>query len=180
MIKLFLTIISAFLVGVFCFAIYNNWIIFRYPSYKSEVKAFVSRIKVDKKQVELVYWHNKKWNKEKISMLWTADKAANIQYLVNNWLNLLDEEQVMNKKVSLQTVLMASCNNKAYLSFDRNPFGQNSSTHKKLMWVESLLKTLRENEVALQSVYFLVHHQIMQDYNLDFSKPWPIYGFLNS
>jgi len=110
-------------------------------------------------------------------MLWTGDKATNIQYLLQSWLSLLDEEQAMKKKVSIQAVLLASSDTQAYLSFDRNPFGQDDSTYDKLMWLEGLLKTLRENEIKLQGVYFLVHHQTMDDYHLDFSNPWPMYGF---
>jgi len=127
----------------------------------------------------LQYWHKKKWNKEKIDLLWTNDKAKNIQYLINSWLALLDQEDVMPKKVSLQAVLLSSCANIAYLSFDRNPFSENSTTYEKLMLIEGLLKTVRENDVKLQSVHFLVHHQIMGDYHLDFSNPWPIHGFLS-
>ena len=135
-------------------------------------------MKVAKKDVWLMYWHNKKWNKEKIQILWSNDKAKNIQYLVSSWLNLLEEELVIKKKISLQTVLLTSSGNIAYLSFDRNIFSRKYSTHEKLMLIEGLLKTIRENDITLQGIYFLVHHQIMDDYHLDFSNPWPLYGFL--
>ncbi|MFC1841775.1 hypothetical protein ACFLYA_01765 [Candidatus Dependentiae bacterium] len=174
---IFLAII-AFFSGALFFAVYNSWIIFQFPSHTSEVYHQISSMKAEKKDFWLMYWQNKKWNKEKISLLLSGDKAKNIQYLVNSWLNLLDEEKVMDKKVSLQTVLLSSCKSQAYLSFDRNPFEKKLTTYDKLMWIESLLKTLRENDIRLQSVYFLVHHQILQDYHLDFSNPWPMYGFL--
>jgi len=172
-------VIASFIFGSLFFSIYHGWIIVRYPSYKSEVKQSLRSMKSSKKKVLLEYWHKKKWNKEKIDLLWTDDKSKNIQYLINSWLTLLDEEGAMKKKVSLQAILLSSSGNKAYLSFDRNPFSKGCLTFDKLMWIESLLKTLRENGVQLQSVYFLVHHQIMEDYHLDFSNPWPICGFLN-
>jgi len=175
----FVIVISVcFLFGFFFFAFYNGLIILRYPSYRAEVEQFIENMKVDKKKVFLFYRNKKKWNKEKVYLLWTNDKAKNIEYLINSWLTLLDEERVMKKRVSLQTVLLASSLQKAYLSFDRNPFSSDSPTHEKWMWVEGLLKTLRENDIDLQTVYFLVHHQIMDDYHLDFSNPWPICGFL--
>jgi len=174
--------IITFLLGLLFFAFYNNWIIFYYPSYKAEVSRQIRSMKTTKKELCLMYWHHKKWNKEKVNLLWSGDKSQNIQYLLNSWLNLLDEEQVVTKRVSLQTVLISSSGQQAYLSFDRIPFSKKSSTYEKLMWIEGLLKTIRENNINIQSVYFLVHHQIMKDYHLDFSdfsNPWPTYGFLD-
>jgi len=170
--------VTTFFSGMLFFAIYNEWILFSYPSYKVEVNQQINHMKVDKKDVWLMYWHNKKWCKEKVNLLWSDDTSQNIHYLVSSWLNLLDEELVIKKKVSLQAVLLASSGNIAYLSFDRNIFSSKNSTHEKLMLIEGLLKTIRENEIKLQGVYFLVHHQIMEDYHLDFSNPWPLYGFL--
>jgi hypothetical protein len=101
-----------------------------------------------------------------------------MQYLINAWLTLLDEENVMSKKVTLQSALM-SAHGHLYVSFDRNPFDENSPTYDTWMWIEGLLKTIRENEPSIQSVHFLVHHHPMEDNHLDFSNPWPITGFLN-
>jgi len=179
--KYFLGIlISSFMLGGLFFLLYHGWLIIRYPSYKTEAKQCLRNMKSSKRKIVLEYWHKKKWNKEKIDLLWTGDKSKNIQYLINSWLTLLDEEDAMKKKISLQAVLLSASGNKAYLSFDRNPFSKGCSTFEKLMWIESLLKTLRENEIQLQSIYFLVHHQIMEDYHLDFSNPWPINGFLQN
>jgi len=167
-----------FFSGMLFFSIYNEWIVFSCPSYKVEVERQIRSMKIAKKDVWLMYWHNKKWSKEKINLLWSDDKSQNIQYLVSSWLNLLDEEMVIKKRVSLQTVALALYGNIAYLSFDRNIFSSKNSTHEKLMLIEGLLKTIRENDIKLQGIYFLVHHQIMEDYHLDFSNPWPLYGFL--
>jgi len=179
-ITIIIVTISTFLLGMLFFAVYNEWIIFSYPSYKKEVGQQIDSMKMDKKDVWLLYWDKKKWKKEKINLLWTDDPAKNIQYLVSSWLTLLDQEHVMRKKVSLQTVLISSSGVQAYLSFDRVPFSSEASTYEKLMWIEGILKTIRENDIELQKVMFLVHHQVLQDYHLDFSNPWPIYGFLAS
>jgi hypothetical protein len=45
--------------------------------------------------------------------------------------------------------------------------------------IEGLLKTLRENDIKIQRIHFLLHHQPLVDYHLDFSHPWPLEGFLN-
>ena len=174
-----ITVITFFF-GILFFAFYNKWLIVSIPSYKTGVADQVARMKPEKKEVSLFYWHNKKWNKETVSLLWSEDLSKNIKYLVNSWLNLLEEEAIMKDRVRNQTVLLSSSLTQAYLSFDRNLLHKESSTHKKLMLIEGLLKTMRENNIELQSIYFLVHHEIMQDYHLDFSNSWPIYGFLHS
>jgi hypothetical protein len=86
----------------------------------------------------------------------------------------------MEKKVSLQSVVPSPSGVEAYISFDRNPFTKNQSTYEKFMWIEGLLKTVRENGIQLQSIYFLVHHQPLTDFHLDFSNAWPISGFIQT
>jgi hypothetical protein len=63
------------------------------------------------------------------------------------------------------------------LSFDRSPFPTEWTTYEQWMWIESLLKTVRDNDIRIQRIRFLVHHQELIDYHLDFSNPWPIIGF---
>jgi len=169
---------SCFLAGALFFAVYNRWIVFLYPSYVGQMKQAAGNMKFAKKDVMLTYWHKRKWHKEKINLLWSIDTSENLLYLLRSWLNLLDEDNVMKKKVGLQAVLLSASGQQAYLSFDRHPFGKEDSTYQKLMWIEGLLRTVCENDIKLQSVYFLVHHHIMEDYHLDFSNPWPVYGFL--
>jgi len=84
----------------------------------------------------------------------------------------------MEKKITVQTVLLSTSDQVAYLSFDSDPLSKESSTFDKWMLIEGLLKTIRENSVRLQQIQLLVHHQLMQDPHLDFSKPWPVDGFL--
>lgn len=169
-----------FLAGFLFFGFYNNWIIFFLPSYNVENFGQSGGMRLEKRDVYLHYWNNKKWNNEQINVLWMPDNnAENIKYLVGGLLNLLEEEKVTKYKVTLQSVLISSSGQQAYLSFDRNPLAQDCSTYEKLMFIEGILKTIRENNINIQGVYFLVHHQVMQDYHLDFSASWPIRGFLS-
>ena len=48
------------------------------------------------------------------------------------------------------------------------------------MRIEGILKTIRENNNAIQTVRFLVHHQPLRDTQLDFSFSWPVQGFCKS
>jgi len=168
---------ACFTLGTLFLAYYQGWIIMRYPAQKTEVAQTSASFRARKKKVNLIFWYHDKWNIETVDILETNDQAQTLQHLINSWLTLLDEEQIMSKKVTLQS---ASLDTTAYLSFDRNPFDEQSTTHQKWLWVESLLKTIRDNDITVQNIRFLVHHQIMQDNHLDFSNPWPITGFLTT
>jgi hypothetical protein len=91
-----------------------------------------------------------------------------------------DEEQIMKEKICLQSVSLAINERDAVISFDRVPFNDQSSCFEKWMWVEGLLKTIKESGLILQSIRFLVHHQELVDTHLDFSNPWPGNGLLNA
>lgn len=173
----FILSLSFFALGLLYFMHNQGWLIVRFPSYKTEIQQIANGLRTHKKRVRLIFWHNKKWYTEQVDILQTEDNAQTVQHLINSWLTLLDEETIMGKKVTLQSALI-SPNGLLYLSFDRNPFNEKNSTHTKWMWVEGLLKTMRENNISLQNIRFLVHHQTMQDGHLDFSNPWPIAGFL--
>jgi len=155
----------------------QGWIVFCFPSCNAEAHKTMNRLRTTKKKVKLLFWHNKKWQSESIEILQTDHETEIIQQLINNWLNLLDDEGIMQKKVTIQSVLL-SPKKQLYVSFDRNPFDAKQSAQEKLIWIEGLLKTIRENGVSFQNIHFLVHHQTLQDYHLDFSNSWPMSGFL--
>jgi hypothetical protein len=166
-----------FIFGFLFFAFYNNWIILFLPSYNIESVDKKTSVKQEKRDVALYFWKDKRWNKEEINLLWSKDNdAENIKYLINGWLNLTEEESHI-PAANLQSVLISSSGQQAYLSFDRNPLPQEGPVYDKLMFIEGILKTIRENGVNIQGVFFLAHHQIMRDYHLDFSKAWPVNGF---
>lgn len=171
-------LITSFILGLLTFAFYQSWIVVRWPVYAKNKKLTTI---TNKKTFKLIYWHDDNWHTEDVGSIWSANNTEqNIQYLVNNWLSLLEEEKVMPIKVTLQSVMLSPSGNQAFLSFDRQPFNLESSTLKKLMWIEGLLRTLKQNMVTVQSVHFLVHHAHMDDDHLDFSFAWPLEGFLQS
>jgi len=169
--------IPFFILGMLFLAYNRGWIILRFPSYRHEVTQTAQNLRAHKKKVKLAFWHNKRWHSEAVEILQTEDEAHTLQHLINSWLTLLDEDKIMEKKVTLQSALL-SPNKEAYLSFDRNPFDEKNTTYEKWMWIEGLLKTIKQAGIQTQSIHFLVHHQPMQDYHLDFSNPWPLSGFL--
>jgi hypothetical protein len=166
--------LCCFIGGLGFYAISKQWLIIHYPRQTQVVRNET----VEKKKVWLWYWHQEKWKSEQVDLIWSSHKAKTIKYLIDSWLNLLDEEKITSKKVSLQTALLSPSEQDVYLSFDRNPFTKEQATIDKWFWIEGLLKTIRDNGISLQGVYFLVHHQPLHDYHLDFSNAWPALGFL--
>ncbi len=169
--------------GALFYAIHQEWLFFFCPhtscikSQKSAADNGESFSVAARKKAVLLFWRHDRWTKEQQDLVWPADKAQAITYLLNSWFTLLAEEQITEQKVTVQTVLLANNGTQALISFDRNPFAKESSTFDKWLFLEGLLKTIRENEVPLETVVFLVRHQPLRDYQLDFTNPWPIGGF---
>lgn len=168
----------AFCTGIVFFMIYNQWLIVHFNM--GSAHNYNKELIVEKKPLRLHFWHNNKWHHEDVELLWSTDTAQNIIYSVNRWLSLLDEEAIHLKKVILQTVTLSASGNIAYLSLDRYPFERESSTYEKYMFIEGLLKTLREQHIRITHLQLLVHHKPLDDYHLDFSHPWPLKSFLEA
>lgn len=165
-----------FFLGIIFFLLYQEWLIIHFSlgrkSYQSE-----SSKQFEKKHLGLYFWKHNRWHKEEIEILWSQNKVETLTHIVNRWLSVADEEEALPKRVGLQNVLLSESENNVYFSFDQNPFSKESSTYEKYMIIEGILKTLRESGLKLANVHFLVHHKPIRDYHLDFSQPWPIYGF---
>lgn len=168
----------ALLAGGIMVAIHYDWLILRLPNKNLALKKTNVTGTIQRKKVSLSFWKNHKWHRENSDILVSDDLATTLEHLINAWLAILDEEQVMDKKVALQAVLLTQADH-AYISFDRSPFTKEAPTWDKLVWIEGLLKTIRENWGKIRQIQFLVHHKPLQDYHLDFSNPWPIQGFLS-
>ena len=165
------------LAGILLYALTNEWIIIRFPFHQTP-STFSDKQIIERKKVRLIFWHEKKWLSEDEEMIWTQKPVEDLTHILNRWLTLLDEEEIMGKKVTIQSVAINHSGNQAYISFDQNPFEMEDSTFTKWMWIEGLLKTIRYNNIHIQGCYFLVHHNMLYDDHLDFSHPWPLEGFL--
>ena len=167
--------LAALVIGCTMALYYRGNIIFSFNSPAASL--YASTVPIAKKQIKLFFWRRNSWKHENSELLVGSDIAAASAAIVNKWLTLLDEEGVMIKKVTVPAVLMGASGNELYLSFDRYPFDKESSAYEKWMWLEGLLKTLRENGITTARIYFTVQHKPLRDYHLDFSNPWPINGF---
>lgn len=172
--KLIITGSCAFLLGIFLFAYHQEWLIIRMPQIGI---SRATTIKI-KKPITIHFWHDNRWHTEKQDLLWSNDPADNMYYLITNWLNTLDSEDITSNKISLQTAIISPSGNDAYLSFDHNPLQPEWSTFEKWMWIEGILKTIREQQLPIHSVYILVNHKPLIDRHIDGTHSWPISGFL--
>lgn len=180
--KLCITAILCALSGMLWYSLQQRWLIINIPGYSSvdTIDPLALPLVPQQKNVLLFFWAHQAWHQENTQIVWNEYKAQNMYYLINSWLSLLDDEKLIPKKVSLQAAMFNPSNTELYLSFDRSLFYKESSTYEKWMLIESLLKTLRENDATTHTVRLLIHHQPMTDPHLDFSSGWPIGGFLNT
>lgn len=167
-----------FFCSIFYFAYNQQWIIVKNPFYAHNEKHTIEQIMTQKKKIKHFFWHQDAWRQEIVEILWSDEKGHALSSLITSWLTILDEEKINLKKISLQSVAISSTKQEVFCSFDRNPFNKQQSTFEKLLWIEGLMKSIRESGIKIQSVRFLVHHQPLTDTHLDFSNAWPVEGFL--
>ncbi len=167
-----LTVIS-FCVGILLFAHQYEYLIIRLPQKTTTIHQLIET----KKTVVMHYWKDHQWHKETQEMIWSQNMVQNIQRLLNYWLRLLEEYDIINKHITIQSVAIAPNEQNLFVSFDRNPLLKNWSIFHKWMFVEGLLQTIRSNTDHLLAILFLIRHQKLTDMHLDFSHPWPIIGY---
>jgi N-acetylmuramoyl-L-alanine amidase len=173
------SITISFCIGILFFVLYQQWFILN-PALFAQEKSSISSSALEKKIIALIYYDNESWKSEDKEIIWSPITEKNATYILQSWLNLLDEESLITKKTNIQTTLLSPSKKELYISFDRPPFRQEDDTHTKHILLESILATLRNSPLGIESVHFLVHHQPMQDDQLDFSRPWPVSGYLET
>jgi len=169
---------GAFIIGLITCAYLNNWIIIRLP-YRSNVnEQWYTAPTTSKKKVTIFFWKHDQWRKEMTQLIWHQEHEKNIETITKAWLSVLEDEGLITTPARLQSVLLSPPKTLAYLSFDRNFLPPDGPTYDKWLRIEGLLKTIRENNIPIAHVQFLVDQQPMSDYHLDFSNPWSVAGFL--
>lgn len=174
-----ITIFASFIVGCIFFAIYHERIVLQYSYHSTQAGQLAQQNAAIKKKIVLSFWRSNQWKNETQEIIWTDKKEQNITQLIISWFENAYEEKIIDKKINLQSAVLTSSNSDLILSFDQNPLDQSGPIIDKLMLIESLLKTIRENGIQLQTVQILVNHQPLKDEHLNFLNPWPVSGFVN-
>lgn len=170
-------VVCSFIVGTILYAYQKEWIIIILPQATAVYQSENVDEKLQHHKVALFFFKHKQWHKEEINIIWSPDAAQNVKTLANNWLMLLEDEKIIEKDIQVISAII-SPSKELFISLNKEPFNKQDATYTKLMIIEGLLKTIRENKISVQSIRFLIHHQPLNDDHLNFSTSWPLSGFL--
>jgi len=169
-------LICSFVIGLLFHAYQQEWFVLLVSHKNNYEQTITTDHTFQQKKIILSFWKNNKWHKESTHIIWSSEHTQNIKSITNNWFILLEDEKIIeNDMQALSAVISGS--KELLLSLNKNPFNQQDSTFVKLMIIQGLLKTFKENKLPIQSVRFLIHHQIFNDDHLNFSVSWPITGY---
>lgn len=166
--------LMSFLVGMLFFAWYYEMIIFRFPTKHFQL---TDQNQACKKAISLIYFKDGIWQSSVKDMILTHDMNSNCKLIIQQLSNVLVEEKIIIKPLLLQDC-MYSNTQELYISFAKSPLPKQTSIYEKSLIIESILATLQVSEIPIKHVIFCLAHQPLQDNHLDFSKPWPIEGFM--
>lgn len=160
--------------GMLWYAFKQQWIIIQVPPSLN----FSSNTRTLERKITLSFWQDEQWHTEAHNLMCPGTTAQTLHAIVAGWITHIHDEGITHKKITLQSALIDTATATAYLSFDRSPLEKEWSTYTKWMLIEGLLKTVREADLSIQSIYFLVRHQPLIDPHLDFSHAWPCTGYV--
>lgn len=160
---------SSFIAGIFFFCIYQEWLIVYWNKPHTITRSEHSS---QKKTVTLYRPHHDGWTTEAVELLMPSHEQDSMKVLLNAWLSWLTEEQILSKKVQIESILYSPSGYELYLSFDQTPFVAHWSIRQREQFLYALLKTLRKNGCTASLLYFLVHHKSLQDPHFDCSQAW--------
>lgn len=168
-----------FLFGTGWYLWINEYIIIRSFSHN------VSMIEYTKKTTRsLTIWHHKTpsmLQSESVQSIWSdTDHCFNITHISQAFFDVMVNEHIIMHSLLVQSVVIDSQTDTLYLSLDQSPFNSQSSIHKKWILIEDLLLTLKKNGITQKYIQLLIHHQPYHDTHIDFSRPWPMQGFLSA
>ena len=166
---------ATLLAGMLFYGFYNKLIIIRLPMTNRKLPT--EHRYARRRQTRLWYYNGERYVKDDKELIYSANTQNTLTDLVASWLSFVEEEQGLLKKVSVQSVLLDIQKQTAFISFDRNPFEKEQSVYEKLMFIESLLKTLKDSSIEIKKVQFLAQHKPIDDEQLDFSRAWTVNGY---
>lgn len=169
------------IIGLIFHAYQKEWIILLLPFQTSDqaILSLEDQKHYEPKKIPLFFFKNEKWHFEETSIIWSVDILENIIFITNHWLTLMEDEKIIDTDIQLLSAVITQ-DKELFLSFNKDLFDKQSATLYKMMIIESLLKTFRENHISAQSVRFLVHHQTMIDDHINFNISWPMNGYIQA
>lgn len=166
------------ILGSLFFFYQQSWIIISFP-YNIDHNVTATTKSVTSEKVTLWAFKKDCWIKESTEIIKSDNIAQTLETLLSSWLLFLEEEGIIDNQVIIQSVTLTPSSNQAFISFYQSPLNVQASTYQTYMLIESMLKTIRVNQIPIQFVKLLIHHQTLQDKRLNFECFWPIAGYLN-
>jgi len=166
-------------IGSIFFFYQESWFVFFIPQKQTNTRSATHACS-SAKEVTLWAWNNNSrfLKKETAEIIYGPDITQNIKLLLNSWFLFLEEEGLTDKQIIVQSVALSPCATQAFISINQYPFDKSASTHHKLMLIESLLKTIKENDIHILFIRLLIHHKPLIDDHLNFDVAWPVQGYL--
>lgn len=165
------SIIAALLImslaGIIFFMHQESWIIFNFP----QLPAMITNKPINKityKQAKLFIWQNKQFKEETCQIIDNAHTSSMMTDLIDHFLIACQEKALIDQPVQAESVIISKQD--LFISFNHSPFNKQSSTHHKLMFVQSLIKTIKQFNSQVMQIQLLVHHQPIQDPHLSFDS----------
>ena len=167
-----------FVFGLLLFFYQESWFIITCPLIHEETYNPLYHQNTSYKTITLYAWSQNKYKKETTEIIHSDNTTQNIKLLLNSWLQFVDDEHITDKETQIVSVSLSPSKQEAFICLNQYPFEKDWSTYRKLMWIESLLKTLRDNKIHISGIRLLVLHQPLIDDHLNFECSWPISGYL--
>jgi len=164
-----------FSIGIGLFLVRRNWmLIYWVPTYarSDDISGILNKKIALKKNINLFFYKDNSLKKEETSFVWLSSKAEILKLIIGNWLTLVYEERILEKRIRVESVALSSSEQEAYISFDQSLFLQEWPIHKKAQVLDGLCKTVDEAGLNIQNIMFLVDHEPLEDDHLDFSQPF--------
>jgi hypothetical protein len=176
--------IAAVLVSIFAGIIF--FLVERGIVFINLPKSFFSKQSIGQMYVsgskKVTYFYYKHSVEESVNeeIVWSSlSKTDQYKMLVAGWVQHGKDDGLLDQALWIDSVVLSGLENELYLSFSRSFLREDMSIAARWSLVEGLLKTCKQGSCSLEKVYFLVNHQPMLDYQLDFSGPISINGFMH-
>ncbi|MBY0110294.1 MAG: N-acetylmuramoyl-L-alanine amidase [Candidatus Babeliaceae bacterium] len=165
----------AFTCGALWYAIQTEIIIFSFPAF-----AEYTFQQTDKRKITL-FWHTEKEIiKETTECIWSKSLNRNMHAVISTWLCYMQDENLLDKRVKLETVALVPAGHEVYLSFNYSLFEPQQTIIKKWYILESLFATLKPLFPELKMIRLLVNCQPLYDEHIDCSVSLPVTNFLKN
>ena len=171
--------LCASIAGIVTYAWFNNWLIIAYQPCRTHT---MEQSSIDMQPITIYYAlpYHRDYSTEERTIITPEQEHERAFRIIQQWLAVLDESYILDRPCTVQSVSPSPTGHILYISFDRIPCNEHDAAYAKWRIIESALQSLYYNGITTQSIHFLVHHQPIEDYHLDFTRPWPLHGFQDS